>query len=249
MKTLGVIPARYASTRFPGKPLVDINGKSMIRRVYEQAVKSQRLDEITVATDDRRIFEHVSGFGGKVMMTSGHHKTGTDRCAEVLSKIQQDFEYTVNIQGDEPFIRPEQIDQLVNFIQDYPQMGIATLGRAIKDASSIFDPNQIKVIIAKNGRALYFSRSPIPHLRDEDRGNWVSSHTYYKHIGMYAFKSPVLTEVSMLDPTPLETAESLEQLRWMENGFAIGVCLTEYQSPSIDTEADLRNVLKMFGRP
>ncbi len=246
MKTpvCGIIPARYASTRFPGKPLVDIRGTTMIRRVYEQACKADALSEVWVATDDDRIFEHVKAFGGKVMMTSDLHKTGTDRCREVLQTLERQgkqFDVAINIQGDEPFIDPQQINLVASCFSN-PEVQIATLRKAITSSDELFSPNIIKVVCDQKGEALYFSRSPIPYLRGSIEKDWCKENIFYKHIGIYAFRSEVLHRVSALPPSTLELSESLEQLRWLEAGISIQVETTLAESHSIDTPEDLNKV-------
>lgn len=235
---LGVIPARYASTRFPGKPLVEIQGKTMIQRVYEQASQCGRLQELVVATDDARIFSHVQDFGGKALMTSSEHPSGTDRCAELALK-RPDATHIVNIQGDEPFILPQQIDLLVNTLLESPDVEIATLAKNIEEAHALFDPNCVKVAFNAQGKAIYFSRHPIPYLRGLDPANWIDAFTYFKHIGLYGFKRETLLALAQLKPTPLERAESLEQLRWLEHGYSIHVGITSWETQGIDTPADL----------
>lgn len=248
-KTIGIIPARFASTRFPGKPLIEINGKSMIQRVYEQAKKVSSLHEIYVATDDERIYNHVLSFGGKASMTNPNHKSGTDRCAEVLVQLKdQSIEYVVNIQGDEPFIAPQQIEQLVEIIQqnkdenseEKPQ--IATLVKKIEKEEDLFNENIVKAVFGETLNAIYFSRNPIPFLRGEDKKEWLSKALYFKHIGLYAYKSEVLLELTQLLPSRLEKAESLEQLRWLENNFSIKVGVTTLETFGIDTPQDLERV-------
>lgn len=239
INSLGIIPARFASTRFPGKPLVQINGKSMIQRVYEQALKSQ-LDAIIVATDDQRIFDHIKDSNGRVCMTSSFHKSGTDRCAEVAALPEfSDVKTIVNIQGDEPFIHPAQINKVVSVLNEKPQIEIATLIKKISSTDQLFNANTVKVLFDKKMKALYFSRSAIPHIRGEDEKNWLSKVDFYKHLGIYAFRRKTLLEVAQLPPSKLEVAESLEQLRWLENGLTIGVETTDLESISIDTPADL----------
>jgi 3-deoxy-manno-octulosonate cytidylyltransferase (CMP-KDO synthetase) len=243
MKILGIIPARYASTRFPGKPLVDIGGKSMIRRVFEQASQARALTEVWVATDDQRIFDHVIAFGGKAMMTSETHRTGTERCYEAMTQLEKqghEFDVVINIQGDEPFIDPSQIEKVAGCFSD-PEVKIASLRKAITSPEELSSPNIIKVVCNLKGRAIYFSRSPIPFIRGKEE-DWLAYHTFYKHIGIYAFRRHVLTEVNALEPTPLEIAESLEQLRWLENGYSIQVEVTLTESHSIDTPEDLKKV-------
>ena len=242
MKVLGVIPARYASTRFPGKPLVDIQGKTMIQRVYEQAMKAKSLSKVIVATDDERIFKHVQSFKGEVMMTSDVHLSGTDRCAEVINQLSsQAFDAVVNIQGDEPFIDPSQIDSVVGVLKRQ-QFMIATLVKRIYTEGVILNPNIVKVVFSSEGKALYFSRSPIPYLRNSPVDEWLSKGEFYKHIGLYAYKSSVLREIALLPPSRLEQLESLEQLRWLENGYAIGIAETDLETIGIDTPEDLLKV-------
>lgn len=239
---VGVIPARYASTRFPAKPLVDIRGKSMIRRVYEQAIQSKSLDEVIVATDDARIFQHVAAFGGKVEMTAEHHRSGTERVAEVVAR-HPDYACCVNIQGDEPFLEPEQIDLLCGVLQE-EGVQIATLIRRLTDASSLHSPHTVKAVIDNVGNAMLFSRSPIPFFRDEpDPDKWLSRIPYYKHIGIYGFRRDVLLKVAGMDASPLEQAESLEQLRWLANGYQIRTAETDREALAIDTPEDLRRLL------
>ena len=256
MKVLGVIPARYASTRFPGKPLIDIQGKSMIQRVYEQAMKAKSLSKVIVATDDERIFNHVKSFNGEVMMTSDGHQSGTDRCAEVINQLSSvAFDAVVNIQGDEPFINPSQIDSVVEVLKK-EQFMIATLVKRIHITTNemqaviardevnwvIHNPNIVKAVFSSEGKALYFSRSPIPYLRNIPAEEWLSKGEFYKHIGLYAYKSSVLREIARLPPSRLEQLESLEQLRWLENGYAIGIAETDLETIGIDTPEDLLKI-------
>lgn len=238
MKVLGVIPARYASSRLMGKPLIEIGGISMIQRVYEQVKKAERIDKVVVATDDQRIFDHIKSFGGKVMMTSNTHQSGTDRCAEVAAAYQNEFDIVVNIQGDEPFIQPEQINQLVDFMKT-ADFQIGTLARLLEDTGDIFNPNIVKVIFAYQ-KAIYFSRHPIPYIRDFENENWVYQYDFHKHIGMYAFRMKTLLAITQLFTSKLEFAEGLEQLRWLENGYSIGIQTTEQESLGIDTPADVQ---------
>lgn len=244
MQTLIVIPARYASTRFAGKPLVDIRGKSMVQRVYEQASKAELASEVVVATDDERIYDHVQGFDGQVIMTSTTHQTGTERCAEVARTSNADL--VINVQGDEPFIAPEQIDELIRFLKNHPQYEIGTLAKRLELYDELCNPNTIKVVFNQVGEAIYFSRHPIPFLRDDVIENWLTKHSYYKHIGMYGYHRKTLLAIARLSPTPLEQAESLEQLRWMENGIRIGITTTTYDTISIDTPEDLAAALRSF---
>lgn len=236
MKVLGVIPARYASTRFPAKPLADIGGKSMIQWVYAQASKSTKLSKVVVATDDQRIFDHVQSFGGVVCMTSGDHPSGTDRCFEALTKQKETFDYLVNIQGDEPFISPKQIDTLAAMLDGNTEL--ATLAKRITDQESLQNPNVVKVVRNVHDEALYFSRSPIPFAR-----NTKEEIIYFKHIGMYGYRADILEKVTKLKVSKLEKAESLEQLRWLENGFKIKVAETDQETIGVDTPEDLEKAV------
>lgn len=241
MKVLGVIPARFASTRFPGKPLVDIQGKSMIRRVYEQALKAKGLDHVVVATDDERIAEELKSFGGEYIMTGTQHQSGTDRCAEVARQLPG-FEVLLNIQGDEPFIDPAQIDLLVSCFAD-PNVQLATLIKEIHTETELFNPNLPKVVLNARKEAVYFSRQTIPYLRNAEKENWLQAHLFYKHIGIYGYTASVLQEITALPPSSLEIAESLEQLRWIENGYAIQTRVTDIETIAIDTPDDLKKIL------
>lgn len=238
MKFLGIIPARYASTRFPGKPLAMLGGKSVIQRVYEQVVGV--LDDAYVATDDQRIETAVKAFGGKVVMTSVNHKSGTDRCYEACCKINGQFDVIVNIQGDEPFIQPSQLQSLKECFCDSTTQ-IATLVKpfAADNIEALENPNSPKVVLNKNMNALYFSRSIIPYQRNYEAKEWLKNHTYYKHIGLYAYRLEVLKEITSLPQSSLELAESLEQLRWLENGYTIKTGITEFETIGIDTPEDL----------
>lgn len=240
MQILGIIPARYASTRFPGKPLVDIGGKSMIQRVYEQAKKCADLSEVKVATDDERIFNHVKDFGGMAVMTSANHQSGTDRCAEVALLYPQ-YDVIINIQGDEPFIDPEQISKLASCFNTAGAQ-IATLIKKIKTEQELFNPNSPKVLVNNLAEAIYFSRSPLPHIRGQQQQNWLQHFTYFKHIGIYGYRASVLQQITRLPVSPLEKAESLEQLRWIENGYKISVAETELETLAVDTPEDLENL-------
>ena len=241
MKILGIIPARYASSRFPGKPLVDIAGKSMIRRVYEQSKQSKLLNDVIVATDDERIADEVISFGGKVELTSSEHTNGTERCAEVLS-LYEDYDYAVNIQGDEPFIKPQQLDGLCELLDGTVQLG--SMVKKIEDPALLTNPSIMKVIINRFHEAIYFSRTAIPYVRDLKQEDWLSKHTFYKHICIYAYRADILFEITRLPPGKLEMAESLEQLRWIENGYKIKIGITDFESHSVDTPADLERILK-----
>lgn len=244
MKFIGIIPARYASSRFPGKPLVDMDGKTMIQRVYEQVV--QAVDDVCVATDDERIEAAVKAFGGNVVMTSDKHRSGTDRCFEAYQKVGNGFDVVINIQGDEPFIHPEQIETIKACFTD-DQVQIATLVKPFRsDAdfeSTLFNPNSPKVVVNKKFEAMYFSRSIIPYIRGKKYTEWLSSHVFYKHIGMYAYRADILAEITALPQSTLELAESLEQLRWLENGYKIKVGITEQETIGIDTPEDLEKAL------
>lgn len=238
-KFIGIIPARYASTRFPGKPLQKICGKSMIQRVYEQV--SAVLPLVYVATDDQRIYDAVEAFGGKVVMTSENHKSGTDRCFEAYQKIGGGKEIVINIQGDEPFIQTSQIETLCRCFDD-KKTQIATLVKPFEEkdgTEALFNPNSPKVLISPNDEAIYFSRSVIPYFRGEKEEDWLKKHTYYKHIGLYAYKGDVLAEITQLPQSKLEKVESLEQLRWIENGYRIKVGQTMVETIGIDTPEDL----------
>lgn len=241
MNILGIIPARYASTRFPGKPLVNINGKSMIQRVYEQSRKSAMLGKVIIATDDDRIVKHVAEFGGEVTMTSPQHQSGTDRCAEIVARESESWDAVVNIQGDEPYIQPEQIDLLCNCFTD-PEVSIATLVKRIESTDELFNHNNVKVVLNKRNEAIYFSRSPIPYNRNFPEQEWLKHSVYYKHIGIYGYRTAVLQEIAALSKTNLEITESLEQLRWIENGYSINAAVTTFETVSIDTPEDLEKV-------
>jgi 3-deoxy-manno-octulosonate cytidylyltransferase (CMP-KDO synthetase) len=237
---IGVIPARYASTRFPGKPLIDIGGKSMIQRVYEQCKKTSVLSDVIVATDDDRIAEHVLSFGGKVIMTADTHQSGTDRCAEVISTYKGKCDAVINIQGDEPFIDPKQIELLASAFNEESTQ-IVTLIKKIKSEEEVRNPNVVKAIANKNNQAIYFSRSPIPYRRNPG-----VDITYFKHVGIYGYRKQVLAEITQLPMGKLEQAESLEQLRWVENGYSIVLKETDLETIAIDTPDDLDKVLKML---
>jgi 3-deoxy-manno-octulosonate cytidylyltransferase (CMP-KDO synthetase) len=242
LNIIGLIPARFASTRFPGKPLADIHGKSMIQRVYEQAKKSTGLASVIVATDDVRIQDAVRGFGGEVCMTSSHHPSGTDRCAEVVEKLNLSCDAVVNIQGDEPFIDPGQIDLLVSCFND-PRTQLATLIKKIESPEILFNPNSPKVIVDADRFAIYFSRHPIPYVRGCNEAEWLSKNTFYQHIGIYGYRIEALKKITRLQPSALERAESLEQLRWIENGYKIKTAITTFETTAIDTPADLQSIL------
>lgn len=240
MKIIGIIPARFASSRFPGKPLIDISGKSMIRRVYEQALKASSLNKVVVATDDERIFNHVVEFGGKAIMTSSIHQSGTDRCAEVVSN-ERGFDVAINIQGDEPYIDPTQIDLLASCFDDEATQ-IATLIKAIKTKEELFNNNSPKVLLNTNKEAIYFSRATLPFQRGVAPEDWLLHHIYYKHIGIYGYRCTVLKELTDLPVSSLEKAEALEQLRWVENGYRIKTAETQVETLAIDEPSDLNKI-------
>ncbi len=237
MKFIGIIPARYASTRFPGKPLALLGGKTVIQRVYEQA--SAVLDEVYVATDDERIFDAVRNFEGKAVMTRADHKSGTDRIEEAAEKIGTDADVIINIQGDEPFIQQSQIKTLMQLF-DNADTQIGTLGKRFENMTATENPNSPKIVTDKRGFALYFSRSVIPYVRGKEQGEWIQHFPYLKHLGLYAYRRDVLREITQLPQSPLEIAESLEQLRWLENGYRIRVGLTDVETVGIDTPEDLQ---------
>lgn len=246
MKFIGIIPARYSSSRFPGKPLADMAGKPMIQRVYEQVKLA--LDEVWVATDDTRILEAVEAFRGNAVMTSASHKSGTDRCKEAYQKINKDFDVIINIQGDEPFIQPEQINAIKDCF-DTPNIELATLVKPFKKEDgfeALFNNNSPKVVINNNNEAIYFSRSIIPYIRDVHHTEWLDKHTFYKHIGMYAYRVDILNKITELPQSSLELAESLEQLRWIENGYKIKVGYTNVETIGIDTPDDMEKALKLL---
>ena len=237
MKFIGLIPARYASTRFPGKPLALLAGKPVIQHVYEQA--SKVLDAVYVATDDERIYNKVKEFGGKAVMTSTEHHSGTDRIEEALQKIGGNFDVVVNIQGDEPFIQKSQIETLCKCFNNKITQ-IATLGKPFESIEAVENPNSPKIVIDNNGYAMYFSRSIIPFIRGVEKNEWLKKHTFLKHLGIYAYRASVLNEITKLPQSELELAESLEQLRWLQNGYKIKVGLTNAETVGIDTPEDLR---------
>lgn len=241
MKIIGIIPSRYASTRFPAKSLAVIKGKSMIQRVYEQALQSSALNDVVVATDHPEIFDHVKKFSGNVCMTKPDHVSGTDRCHEALILQRKKYDYVINIQGDEPFIQPEQIDLLASKLDG--QAEIATLVKSMTSSEQLFNPNIVKVVLNGLMEALYFSRSPIPHIRNTPEQDWIHTHKFFKHIGMYAYRSDVLKRLTRLSVSSLEKAESLEQLRWIENGFKISVAETHTETIGIDTPEDLERAV------
>jgi 3-deoxy-manno-octulosonate cytidylyltransferase (CMP-KDO synthetase) len=238
MKFIAIIPARYGSTRFPGKPLELIKGKPMVQHVYDRAVDSTLFEKVIVATDDDRIQSAVHDFGGEVVMTHNYHQSGTDRCGEVINGLEEDFDVVVNIQGDEPFIQQEQLEELVSLFKNTPAQ-IGTLKKAISSAEDVFDSNVVKVVSGLDKRALYFSRNPIPFVRDTETENWCDNQIFYKHLGLYGYRFEVLKELVQLKPSLLEISESLEQLRWLENGYQIFIAETNFESIGIDTPEDL----------
>lgn len=241
---LGIIPARYASTRFPGKPLIDILGKSMIQRVYEQAKKSTLLADVYVATDDERIYNHVINFGGKAVYTKEDHPSGTDRSFEAFTKIEGNFDYVINIQGDEPFIDPSQLDLIAQTCDGTTEL--STLIIPVDSHSVLFDMGEVKVTLNTNNEALYFSRMVIPFIKGKPQKEWHQHFKYYRHVGMYAYRKDVLEAVTKLKPSSLENAESLEQLRWLENGFKVKCAITDFDSHCIDTPEDIEKVIKLM---
>jgi 3-deoxy-manno-octulosonate cytidylyltransferase (CMP-KDO synthetase) len=244
MRILGVIPARYGSSRFPGKPLIDLKGKTMIRRVYEGAGKSGLLTDLVVATDDQRIVDEVKNFGGKVVMTAGHHQTGTDRCAEVVDQLKESYDVVINIQGDEPLVDPRQLDSLLEIFRDETVM-IATLASRSIELPDLMNPNRIKVVVNHEHKALYFSRSPIPNYANA-KGEPLAVYPFLRHIGLYAYRTEVLKKISQLQPTALEQVESLEQLRWLYHGYSIKVVETTIETPNIDVPEDVEKVLEFL---
>ena len=246
MKFTAIIPARYASTRFPGKPLAVLGGKTVIQRVYEQV--SSVLDEVYVATDDERIFQCVESFGGRAVMTRSDHKSGTDRIEEAVELLEESsmlkaqnskLNVIINVQGDEPFIQPSQIETLMHLF-DNPQTQIGTLGKPFESIEAVENPNSPKIVVDNQGFALYFSRSVIPYIRGKERNEWFGEYPFLKHLGIYAYRREVLAEVTKLPQSSLEKAESLEQLRWLQNGYRIRVGLTDVETVGIDTPEDLQ---------
>lgn len=249
MRMLGIIPARYASSRLPGKPLADIAGKSMVQRVVEQATQCSQLSKVVVATDDARVAEHVQGFGGTAVMTSLAHHSGTDRCWEALEKLGAgNFDGVVNIQGDEPFIVPQQIGQVCGALAT-EGTGIATLAQVVESDEDLDDPGEVLITVDRDMNALYFSRAAIPFLRNPGESPRHAQFRFLKHVGLYAYRSAVLQQIVQLRPSPLEIAESLEQLRWLENGLKVRVAITAHPSFCVDTPADLELARqKVLGR-
>lgn len=245
MTILGVIPARYDSSRFPGKPLAMIHGKTMIQRVYEQALKCDKLNEVVVATDDNRIFDHVNSFNGKAVLTSEDHQSGTERCAEVVRLLSKKYEVVINIQGDEPYVSPDQIATVCACF-DLPNVDIATLKKKIEHTEELQNPNRPKVTVDDNDFAQMFSRQPIPVLDNVKITEWLNHQDYFKHIGIYGYKSNVLLKIAQLNGSPLETKERLEQLRWLENGYKIKVAETTEEAIAVDTPEDLAKIVSKY---
>jgi len=242
MKIAGIIPARYASGRLPAKALADIGGKPMIQRVYEQALLCKDLSDLIVATDHEEIYETVKQFG-KVVMTSDAHQSGTDRCAEAINHLEKPVDFIINIQGDEPFIQPAQISLLASVLN--PETELATLVKKIDSEEVLFNPNTPKVLLSQQSEAIYFSRSTIPYIRGAAPNEWLGKHTFYKHIGIYAYRSDILEKITKLPQSSLEMAEQLEQLRWIENGYRIKAAITNIESIGIDTQEDLEKARKL----
>lgn len=241
-RILGIIPARYSSTRFPGKPLADIGGISMIERVYRQVTRSTRLNRVVVATDNQQIYDHVVSFRGEAIMTHDRHPSGTDRCYEAFTLLGESFDYIMNIQGDEPFIQPSQIDTLADTLDGKTE--IATLVKRTTNEEELSNPGEAKVVLNRDGVALYFSRTAIPYINNTPKGEWAGKHTFYKHIGLYAFRSDILQAITQLPVSSLEKAESLEQLRWLEHGYQIKVAETDTESLCIETPDDIQRAIE-----
>jgi 3-deoxy-manno-octulosonate cytidylyltransferase (CMP-KDO synthetase) len=244
MSILGIIPARYASSRFPGKPLADIAGQTMLQRVIRQAKKSRLLSGIIVATDDERIAQHAREEGVSAILTSSEHPSGTDRCYEAYQLAGGNEEYVINIQGDEPFLDPLQIDGLAEICDGETE--IATQMIVCTDSSVLFDIGEVKIVLNEKNEALYFSRSVIPHIKNKPQEEWHKYHTYHRHVGMYAYRQDILKEICQLSPSSLEVAESLEQLRWLQNGYTIRCAPTSFESHCIDTPEDIQKVLRLM---
>lgn len=245
LKFVAIIPSRFGSSRFPGKPLADIAGKMMIQRVYEQVI--QAVDEAWVATDDERIVEAVRSFGGKAVMTSTLHRSGTDRCAEAVAKISEEtgkqYDVVINVQGDEPFIHPSQITSLQMPFNENPATEIATLIQRIHQTDVLFNKAEAKVALDIHGNALFFSRLPIPMIFRSEEKDWVNQYAYFCHVGIYAYRTEVLQQLSRLPEGQLEKVESLEQLRWLENGYRIKTMVTDHATVGIDTPEDLERIV------
>ncbi|MBL7932802.1 MAG: 3-deoxy-manno-octulosonate cytidylyltransferase [Bacteroidia bacterium] len=241
---LGIIPARYASTRFPGKPLAMIKGKTMLQRVYEQSRKSKLLNEVIVATDDERIAKHCKEIGAAFVITKPEHPSGTDRCFEAYILHGKKYDYVLNVQGDEPFLDPEQIDSLVKVCSG--DIEIATQMIKCNDHSVLFDMGEVKIALSSNNEALYFSRNVIPFIKNADQKEWHKHFDYYRHVGMYAYRVDILEKITRLKPSLLEKAESLEQLRWLEHGYRIKCVETNFDSHCVDTPEDIDKVLRLM---
>lgn len=241
---IGIIPARYASSRFPGKPLAQIKGKSMLQRVYEQTVKANLLNEVIIATDDKRIAEHANTFGAQVVMTKAEHPSGTDRCFEAYQLNGRTFDYVINIQGDEPFLDPEQINSLAQVCNG--EVEIATQMIKTTNHEVLFDKGEVKIVLNTNNEALYFSRSVIPAIKNQAETEWHKHFNYFRHVGMYAYRSDILEKITRLQQSELEKAESLEQLRWLENGYKIKCVETTFDSHCVDTPEDIEKVLRLM---
>jgi 3-deoxy-manno-octulosonate cytidylyltransferase (CMP-KDO synthetase) len=244
MSIIGIIPARYASTRFPGKPLALINGVSMLQRVYEQAKKANLLDEVIIATDDQRIVDHASSFGAKTIVTKAEHPSGTDRCFEAYLLNKKKYNYVLNIQGDEPFLDPEQINSLAGACDG--SVEIATQMIKCTNHEILFDKGEVKIILNTKQEALYFSRNVIPFIKGKPEHEWHLHYNYFRHVGMYAYRTDILEKITKLKPSALELAESLEQLRWLENGFTIKCIETDFDSHCVDTPEDIEKVIKLM---
>jgi 3-deoxy-manno-octulosonate cytidylyltransferase (CMP-KDO synthetase) len=244
MSIIGIIPARYASTRYPGKPLIDIKGKTMLQRVYEQSAKAHLIQEVIIATDDVRIADHAKSFGAKVFMTKTDHPSGTDRCFEAYQLYGKRFEHVINIQGDEPFLDPEQINSLAQVCD--PSVEIATQMTRCSDYESLFDKGEVKITLNVKHEALYFSRNVIPFIKGKEEKEWHKHFAYYRHVGMYAYRVDILEKITKLKPSALENAESLEQLRWLENGYKIKCVETDFDSHCIDTPEDVEKALRLM---
>ena len=244
MKILGVIPARYNSSRFPGKALADIHGKPMVQRVYEQVMKCESIHHVVVATDDSRIQTVLKELNIPVVMTSENHRSGTERCIEVVEKMNTKYSAVINIQGDEPFIHPDQIDEVVDLIKLGAE--VASLMRVVSDNEALHSPNAVKVVVDEYNRALYFSRQVVPYLRDVPKKDWLNQHTFYQHVGLYAYRTDALEKIKTLSDNQLEKVESLEQLRWISNGMRISMGVTEHQTHGIDTPEDLEKALAIL---
>lgn len=244
MSIIGIIPARYASTRFPGKPLAEIKGKSMLQRVYEQTAKSNLLDEVIIATDDERIHRHAKDFGARAVMTQSGHPSGTDRCFEAYKLNAKKYDYVINVQGDEPFLDPQQINSLAEVCDGRTE--IATQMIKCTSHEVLFDQGEVKIVLNAAKEALYFSRSVIPFIKNKDEREWHKHFGYYRHVGMYAYRADILEKITQLKPSELEKAESLEQLRWLEHGYKIKCAETTFDSHCIDTPEDIEKVIRLM---